>query len=110
MVGRLGNRFFIFLFGGWDVCLRSWKDHLVTAHLGKWMKEQNVVTAGHNAFALKEQVSVFENRVLSRLRTGCFVVYDLAWRSEEAQSNTGTINNHADATAANDFLFFYSCC
>lgn len=70
------------------MCLRSWKDHLVTAHLGKWMKEQNVVTAGHSVFALKEQVSVLENRVLSRLQTGCFVVFMILHGGEKRRNPT----------------------
>lgn len=44
-----------------------WKDHSVTVRLGKWMKEQNVITAGH----CWEQCDCLEGQV-SLLKIGFF--------------------------------------
>lgn len=74
MVGWLGNGL-----GHWEggfsfrMCTsEDVGDRLVTVHLGKWMKEQNVITAGHcweQSVCLVGQVKVLKIGFMLRLWT-----------------------------------------
>lgn len=95
VVGWLGNRLGHWEegFRGWNVYLWSWKDHLVTVHKGKWMKEQNVITAGH----CWEQCDCLKGPV-SFLKTLDCEPLSLWSRLEKWISAIQHRQNHVDAT------------